>query len=301
MASSSQVPHIPTELAKFHQTIKKAGVGAHHQNGVAERNIQTIMAMARTMMLHAAICWPETAEASLWPMAVNYAVHIHNHMPNRTSGLSPIDLFTRTRFPTHKCNDLQVWGCPTFVLDPRMQDGKKLPRWSPRSRRAQFVGLSKDHASTAPLVLNLDTGHISPQFHCVFDCWFTTVIGDPAAAPKDDDPIWEHLFTTNRYHHFFDDYEPPDPTAWEHMRTRSDIVRRAQDHYTYGSISPESSFTAPPPTAVLDPVPSPLAPPVTSTRSAHIDGRKIRFPEDSVLPTSNSPPKKNEYLYSLSN
>jgi hypothetical protein len=97
MASSSQVPHIPTELAKFHQTIKKAGVGAHHQNGVAERNIQTIMAMARTMMLHAAICWPETAEASLWPMAVNYAVHIHNHMPNRTSGLSPIDLFTRTR------------------------------------------------------------------------------------------------------------------------------------------------------------------------------------------------------------
>jgi hypothetical protein len=72
-------------------------------------------------MLHAAIRWPDTADASLWPMAVDYAVHIHNHMRNRTSGLSPIDLFTRTRFPTHMCLDLRVWGCPTFVLDRRQE------------------------------------------------------------------------------------------------------------------------------------------------------------------------------------
>jgi hypothetical protein len=79
----------------------------------------------------------------------------------------------------HKCNDLHVWGAPTFVLDPTLQDGKKLPQWKPRSRRAVFVGFSPKHATTIPLVVNLATGTISPQFHCVFDDWFSTVFSDP--------------------------------------------------------------------------------------------------------------------------
>jgi hypothetical protein len=60
-----------------------------------------------------------------------------------------------------------VWGCPTYVLDPKIQDGKKLPRWQPKSRRTQFLGwFSKRHASTiGGLVRNLKTGAISPQFH----------------------------------------------------------------------------------------------------------------------------------------
>ena len=40
------------------QTIKFSGVGAHHQNGVAERTIKTISSWARTMLLHATIHWP---------------------------------------------------------------------------------------------------------------------------------------------------------------------------------------------------------------------------------------------------
>ena len=37
------------------QSIEFCGVGAHHQNGVAERAIRTVSESARTMMLHAAI------------------------------------------------------------------------------------------------------------------------------------------------------------------------------------------------------------------------------------------------------
>ena len=37
------------------------------------------------------------------------------------------------------------------------------------------MGLSPDHARSFPLVLKLDTGAITPQFHVVFDDWFTTV------------------------------------------------------------------------------------------------------------------------------
>jgi GAG-pre-integrase domain len=137
------------ELATFKQISIFAGVGAHHHNGVAERSIQTIMSMACTMMLHTAIRWPDPADSSLWPMAVDYTVYIHNHMPNQKSGLSPIDLFSGTKWPSHKCRNLHVWGSPTYVLDSAMQDGKKLPRWTPRSRRAIFVGLlNSKHAGS---------------------------------------------------------------------------------------------------------------------------------------------------------
>jgi len=41
------------------QSLYFSGVGAHHQNGVAEREIQTITNMARANLLHATLHWPE--------------------------------------------------------------------------------------------------------------------------------------------------------------------------------------------------------------------------------------------------
>ena len=68
-------------LHQFSRISQFIGVGAHHHNGVAEQAIQTIMSIAWTMMLHAAIHWPEMAGPSLWPMAVQHAVFLHNHVP----------------------------------------------------------------------------------------------------------------------------------------------------------------------------------------------------------------------------
>ncbi|KAI2492298.1 hypothetical protein MHU86_22271 [Fragilaria crotonensis] len=148
-------------LSLFEQIVRFAGVGAHHHNGNAERSIQTIMSIARTMMLHSAIHWPDVADASLWPMAVQHAVFLHNHMPNQVSGLSPVDVFTKSRWQQHKFHDLHVWGCPVYVLDKSIADGKKLPRWKPRSTRCVNMGLSSKHASTVPIVLNPSTGYIT--------------------------------------------------------------------------------------------------------------------------------------------
>jgi hypothetical protein len=58
------------------QKIHFSGVGAHHQNGIAERAIQTVTNRARTMMLHAFLHWPEQTDVSLWPMALQYATHL---------------------------------------------------------------------------------------------------------------------------------------------------------------------------------------------------------------------------------
>ena len=115
------------EINKSGQMINYAGVGAHHQNGVAERDIQTVMSMARTMMLHAAVRWPDMADASHWPMAVDYATYILNHVP-RNNGLSPIELVTKVGQHYDDLTNIHVWGAPAYVLDPSLQDGKKIPK-----------------------------------------------------------------------------------------------------------------------------------------------------------------------------
>jgi hypothetical protein len=131
---------------------------AHHQNGVAERAIHKISNMAIAMILHANMHWKDGIYSSLWPMAVNYAIHIYNNTPDK--GATPADIFTGSTVPLHRLLDLNVWGCPVYVLDSKMQQGRKLPRWQPRSRRGVNLGLSLQHSSEVPLVLNLQTGSI---------------------------------------------------------------------------------------------------------------------------------------------
>ena len=187
------------------QTMSFSGVGAHHQNP-AERAIGTVFSIARTMMLHAAIRWPEMADPSLWPMAIDYAVWLYNHMP-KANGIAPIDLLSRTTVPRHGLKDAHVWGCPVYVLDPKLQDGKKIPKFNPRSRRGVFMGLSPKHSSTVPLVMKTETLAITPQFHVVFDDWFTSVVS-VSEGETFDDRVWHELFSNSRYYFEFDDDDP---------------------------------------------------------------------------------------------
>ena len=84
--------------------------------------------------------------------------------------------------------DARTWGCPAYVLDPTLQDGKKLPRWKPRSRLGQFLGRSREHARSVGLIRNLRTGGVSPQFNVVYDDHFTTVGSD---ITRDNIPVPE--------------------------------------------------------------------------------------------------------------
>jgi hypothetical protein len=100
-------------------------------------------------------------------------------------------------------------GCPAYVLDLKIQDGKKIPKWQPKSRRGQFLGFSKQHASTIGLVRNIKTGSISPQFHVVYDDRFMTV-----PSRLDDDEInkedWEELLTFSRMLSIDEDNQAPE-------------------------------------------------------------------------------------------
>ncbi len=62
------------------------------------------------------------------------------------------------------------------MLDSRLQSGiGGAPKWEPRSHLGIYVGHSPAHAGLVAMALNPRTGHVSPQYHVVFDDLFTTV------------------------------------------------------------------------------------------------------------------------------
>jgi hypothetical protein len=222
-------------LSSFQQVTKFAGVGAHHHNAQAERAIRTIMSISRTMMMHAGIHWPDMAQSSLWPMAVVHSCFLFNHVPSPSTGLSPADIFSKTRWPQKRFHDLHVWGCPVYVLDKSIQDGKKIPKWQPRSHRSVYMGVSPSHATSVPLVLNTSTGAITPQYHVVFDDWFATVPGDGSEMPDFSEDEWAKMFGSSRFQYVLDNSEEAlddshsDAQETDDFNRNVDAVGMAQD------------------------------------------------------------------------
>ena len=61
------------------------------------------------------------------------------------------------------------------------------------------MSLRPDHASTVPLVLDLDNGAITPQFHVVFDDWFTTIATSVDSLPDFNSSAWSKMFGYSEY------------------------------------------------------------------------------------------------------
>ena len=150
------------ELLKKQQKIRFSGPGASHQNGAAERVIKTVVTMAKTMLMHAALRCPEdTLSTDLWPMAMDYSVWVYNRTPDMQSGLSAIEIWSCSRFEpvSETLSNCHVWGCTTYVLEPKLQKpGVKIPKWDFRRRRGVNMGFSKMHSTQVGLVLNPLTG-----------------------------------------------------------------------------------------------------------------------------------------------
>ena len=47
-------------------------------------------------------------------------------------------------------SNFHVWGCPTYVLEPKLQKpGVKIPKWAPKTRIGANIGFSKDAFNTS--------------------------------------------------------------------------------------------------------------------------------------------------------
>jgi hypothetical protein len=69
-------------------------------------------------------------------------LYLWNNTPKEEVGLWPKELFCKTKGDGTPIVHSHVWGCPAYVLDPKLQDGKSLPKWESKSRRGVFVGVS---------------------------------------------------------------------------------------------------------------------------------------------------------------
>ncbi len=63
------------------QTISFCGIGAHHQNGIAEKRIGDLQRRATTLLLHAQRRWPEAINSHLWTYAIRAANDSRNYSP----------------------------------------------------------------------------------------------------------------------------------------------------------------------------------------------------------------------------
>jgi hypothetical protein len=133
------------------------------------------------MMVHAAVHWPSNFGSDnirLWLFAVQHAVWLLNRIPNRVTSLTPLKVFTKTKSEHCDLQRAHVWRCPVFILDPFLQDGKKIPKWNRCVRLAKFVGFSPEHSTLVTNVRHLQTNHVSPQFHLIDDNNFETILND---------------------------------------------------------------------------------------------------------------------------
>ena len=129
-----------------------------------------------------------------------------------------------------KLQDLNVWGCPAYVLDSSLANGRQIPRWQPRSSRCQYVGSSAPHGHGVPMVLSLDTGKITAQYHVIFDNWFQTIDSNEQATVDFDHPDWYRTFGLHPWQYIPDDHDdaPPDsaPLASIEGAQRVEDLRR---------------------------------------------------------------------------
>ncbi|KAL7460298.1 hypothetical protein ACHAXS_001818, partial [Conticribra weissflogii] len=151
-------------------------------------------------MVHAAIHWPSDGadEIRLWAFAIEHAAWLYNRLPNPKTGLTPLELFTKSKSDHRDLLRSHVWGCPVYVLDPSLADGKKIPKWNRRARLGQFLGFSDEHSSLVGKVRNLKTGYVSPQYHLVYDDLFQTVYNGTTLADTAADAIFDDLFENER-------------------------------------------------------------------------------------------------------
>jgi hypothetical protein len=204
-----------------------------------------------------------------------------------------LELLTKTKADHRDLLRSHVWGCPVFVLDPKLQDGKKIPKWNRRSRLGQFMGFSDEHSSLVANVRHLTTGFVSPQYHVVFDDLFQTVF---SSGCDDDlvDSICNNLFDCNRDVYAEDEFDssgnivyrpPPLDEVWldeSERRDRRIRLRRQRE------ITEERERTKrlhiPAPTSLPDPAPDnddPHIPPLSIVSDSDDDDSDA----DSIAPS----------------
>ena len=157
-----------SDVSDNNQKISYCGVRAHFQNGIAEADIKQLTEKSRTRLIHAKHWWPEVIQPCLWPFSLKQAEFNLNNLRLGKSGKLRAGNFSAMH---NKINirHYHTFGCPVYVHYARLQGAGFIPKWDEQARVGVYVRRSPIHAGNVSLISNLSAGHVSPQFHVVFD------------------------------------------------------------------------------------------------------------------------------------
>ncbi len=145
-----------------HQTFSFSGVGAHHQNGVAEKRLGNLQRRASTLLLHTQRRWPDAIKSHLWAYAIRSANYGKNNAPTRSNHECPISRFYKTE-RVAAIQHQHHFGRPVYVLQREIQNGRKARKWQDRTRIGINLGYSSRHTHSVLLITSLQTGSVSPK------------------------------------------------------------------------------------------------------------------------------------------
>ena len=132
----------------------------------------------------------------LWPFALKASQDRLNHLNINLEGTTLDMRFSGVASVTLRLRDFHTLEWPCHILDSQLQTNPKgVPKWEPRAKLGIYLGRLLAHASNVALVLNPNTGFVSPQFHVVFNDDFTTVSHlQKGTVP----PNWDTLVTNSQ-------------------------------------------------------------------------------------------------------
>ena len=103
-----------------------------------------------------------------------------------------MDLFAQVAIAL-KLKHFHTFGCPTYILDNKLQGNQAIQKWQARSHLGIYLGPSPNHSRSISLILNPRTGHTSPQYHIKHDDFFETVSPSKTTNFDAPHPEWKYL------------------------------------------------------------------------------------------------------------
>ena len=134
---------------------------------------------------------------TLWPCALRTANEVCNATPFEGQTKNPMELFAQVAIAP-KLRHFHTFGCPTYILDNKLQGDKAIQKWQSRSQLGIYLGPSPNHSQSVSLILNPHTAHTSPQYHVKHDNFFETV--HPGKTTNFDAPHPERKYLAQFIH-----------------------------------------------------------------------------------------------------
>jgi hypothetical protein len=121
--------------------------------------------------------WPQMVDQMFWPFAIKAAAKVMNSLHIDTDGHTPKSKVYSVNIENIPVKTIHTMFYPCYVLDSRLHNASSIgpQKWELRSNIFVYLGHFLFHAGSVALVYNPSTGHVSSQYHVVFDEDFTMV------------------------------------------------------------------------------------------------------------------------------